>query len=1044
MAAAKNSTRNNVSRLMLGSALSALAVGAAYAQGIAEERVVVTGTSIRGTAPTGLNLMSVNTADIEKLSAQNTLAIVQSVPAVSFFGRSTQGSAATPTIHNLGDTASTATLVLVDGHRIPKGSTTGTYVDSGVISGAAVQRVEVLPDGASAIYGADALAGVINIITKKNFDGWSTDLRHGEGDAINTTLFSTTFGKQWGEGGVVAVYSYTNASQLLNKDRDYVGARQDLLRGPLATTDFTGMPARPAGIPTEQPYPAVGNNFADFFCGPATIAAASGTTKSTTNVAFYAPYNGTGIPVNTNPIAGTCDRFNAAALLPSELKNQGFISIHQSITDAITLNADVNYSSRMVSQIISRGTVQAIAYGPTATPANAGNVDSTQINPFYVGNATTGTNSQFIRYDFNDMFGPGAFTKNGQTNLFADIGATVDLGGEWAFTTNANFGTDDAWTRAKGVVNAAAAFLALNGRPNQNGTNVTSAANSVVPDPNGLGTTETSTRILTAANALDVWNTGAANRTSQAVKDSLLDNRSNVETQQYQRDVTAKVDGPLFDNWAGTIRVAVGGEFTENAVNIRNTQGNTLAMASGNSNYKTVDLYRNSYSAYLEIAVPFVNAEMGIPLMRNLDFNIAGRFDRFSDVGDTSNPKVGFNWDVTDGLKLRGAYGTSFSAPSLASIGQPGTGLTSELLVNNGSAGSFAFANSVTVPYAYRGTAGTFLQNAATCSAAGGTPVTNFVYQGVAQGGCTINTTASGNNGITYTTGGNPSMKPQTGVSYSFGADFDLGALTGWLEGLTGAVTYYEAKMVGVITTQGRNYTSSLITPAFQSFINWAPPGGWTAASPFIQNFIKGIPLGAALPPTIWYAIDGRQTNLYNVWTNGIDFQFNYGWETSDYGNFNVNYGGNEVLRFSQAAIDPLGGTGALTDIKGGLNSGRYQAIEFKSHLALNWDFQAFSTQLSWDYLHPTHSTTQVFPYLYASADGTRNANDEKIAAVQTFDLNVTYKMPESWLPGGQLYLNVDNLLDTPPPWYNAAIGYIATNGDPTGRVIAVGIRTRF
>src|ERR1051326_5338644 len=67
---------------------------------------------------------------------------------------------------------------------------------------------------------------------------------------------------------------------------------------------------------------------------------------------------------------------------------------------------------------------------------------------------------------------------------------------------------------------------------------------------------------------------------------------------------------------------------------------------------------RQIWSAFLEVAVPVVSPEMNIPLVRSLNVDLSGRYDQYSGIGDTENPKVGIDWQITDGLKARGSYGT--------------------------------------------------------------------------------------------------------------------------------------------------------------------------------------------------------------------------------------------------------------------------------------------------------------------------------------------------------------------------------------------------
>src|ERR1051326_1985319 len=174
--------------LLLTSSLAGLlaAGGSAYGQTPAVETVVVTGSSIRGAAPVGSNLITVDRATIEATGAQTTQELITSIPQINAgFGSSGQnadagvGNASGPNIHSLGNVSASATLVLIDGHRIPPTGTATNVTDPSIIPAAVLERVEVLPDGASSIYGADAVAGVLNFITRKDFTGWETTSQYG-------------------------------------------------------------------------------------------------------------------------------------------------------------------------------------------------------------------------------------------------------------------------------------------------------------------------------------------------------------------------------------------------------------------------------------------------------------------------------------------------------------------------------------------------------------------------------------------------------------------------------------------------------------------------------------------------------------------------------------------------------------------------------------------------------------------------------------------------------------------------------------------------
>ena len=227
------------SKLMLGTAIAgfaALAVSPAQAQ---NENITVTGTSIRGQQPVGANVISVDRAAIEATGAQTTAQLLVTIPQLDNFGSAAQGGqnsadgsgTQAPTIHSLGNSASNATLVLIDGHRIPLTGINHNLIDPSIIPTSAISNVEVLPDGASAIYGSDAVAGVINFHTRKDYSGWETSAQYGIADHYNTFNFSQMFGHSWEDGGLVAAYNYSSRSNLMNRNRDFITARQDLRRG---------------------------------------------------------------------------------------------------------------------------------------------------------------------------------------------------------------------------------------------------------------------------------------------------------------------------------------------------------------------------------------------------------------------------------------------------------------------------------------------------------------------------------------------------------------------------------------------------------------------------------------------------------------------------------------------------------------------------------------------------------------------------------------------------------------------------------------------
>src|SRR5690606_31132614 len=144
-----------------------------------ETQIVVTGSRIRGVSAGGPHVIAIDRARIEEEPVQSTADLLRRVPQVVTLGAnpnggSAQNGAANATRSagiNLRGLGNTATLLLYDGKRLPPQGTQGQFTDPSVIPTIALSRVEVVADGASAIYGSDAIAGVVNFILRKNFDG---------------------------------------------------------------------------------------------------------------------------------------------------------------------------------------------------------------------------------------------------------------------------------------------------------------------------------------------------------------------------------------------------------------------------------------------------------------------------------------------------------------------------------------------------------------------------------------------------------------------------------------------------------------------------------------------------------------------------------------------------------------------------------------------------------------------------------------------------------------------------------------------------------
>lgn len=231
--------RNRRYRLLLFSAaaVSVVAAAPAFAQGAAEqdqsvEEVVVTGSSIRGVAPVGSALISVGRDSIVAQGATSSSDLLSSVPQLGNFNVPQESSTPNryrtsgylPNIHGLGIYA---TLSLFNGHRFAGSGGEGVFPDPQLIPTIAIERVEVVADGASSIYGSDAVAGVVNFIYRKKFSGVEMSALYGGGNGSKRTDLGLIAGRAFGDSaGAQLAYQYTENTSPTRRDLPFTIADQ--------------------------------------------------------------------------------------------------------------------------------------------------------------------------------------------------------------------------------------------------------------------------------------------------------------------------------------------------------------------------------------------------------------------------------------------------------------------------------------------------------------------------------------------------------------------------------------------------------------------------------------------------------------------------------------------------------------------------------------------------------------------------------------------------------------------------------------------------
>lgn len=189
------------------------------------EEVVVTGSRIRRTDLTSLSPISVfDEAAMDRTGSTTLERFFVSLPSVggADYGSGVNNDSSGWSTVSLRGLGPTRTLVLLNGNRMPSAGVNG-FVDLNLVPSSLIERVEVLRDGASTVYGSDAIAGVVNLITKTDFDGVEVEGQYdetGEGDG-EQKLFAVTFGKSFDRGNIVVNAQYQERDEIWQGERDF-------------------------------------------------------------------------------------------------------------------------------------------------------------------------------------------------------------------------------------------------------------------------------------------------------------------------------------------------------------------------------------------------------------------------------------------------------------------------------------------------------------------------------------------------------------------------------------------------------------------------------------------------------------------------------------------------------------------------------------------------------------------------------------------------------------------------------------------------------
>lgn len=928
-------------------------------------------------------------------------------------------------------------LTLIDGRRGTPANALGV-VDTNTIPGGMVERVEIISGGASAVYGADAVAGVVNFVLKKDFEGLQVDAQTSltdAGDGEETSL-DLLMGANFadGRGNVMFSGGYYRRNSAYNRNRDWIvrdWQNPDIAGGfwPPSNVVMYQPERGTYGYPSQEAVDAAYSNLP-----PGTIPYTSTQFFAQTADPLDAVLHG-GWGRNAGQTAV------AAGQYPDEIDGtEVFIGddgkLYRNNVDGLTSlplerwtmfgrgNYDFDNGLRAFSQGYFTRSNSSTLQSP-ATALNNWGVMIPHGNGIYAGNAAAGI--------------PSSLNEDGTTNAAYLAGGRFgldcpDMGGctnsqvfptPAALTTmldsrpdpNQPFviGQELGWLgyREVEVDNFTYQLLAgLGGsipvqdwqweiyasqgqtRVNTYTTGIASLERlrAVRSAPNyGVGFQTVGNEELgnfggAFASCTSGINPFSSGEISEDCKDAVRGNLQSV-SDITQRILEGSITGTLFAMPAGDVSFALGGDYRSLDFNFRN---DTLTSQGSSFLDQAVGIYPSGNTSgkidvveyFGELLIPIVQ---DLPGVQGFDLELGYRYSDFNTTGGDATYKILADWRVNDFVRVRGGYNRAVRSPNIAELFQaPSVTFT--------SAGSDPCEYESTLSYSASPTANT--TNAA--------DVEDLCRTLMNGGGDTFYSAGLGNDGSSNVFGfksvvGNSGLSPETADTYTLGLVLNSPFDSPWLADTRLSIDYYSIRIEQAIGEQ---------TPAFvrQQCFDVTRNPGLDPNNPFCRAITRDSGNGVPL------LIDVTYTNDVAIETAGIDIQLNW---TLDFqeaglglpGIFNLNVLGNLLEQLDvvsspgASAIDYVGtlGPDGEAQINGG-NGYRYRLFT-----TMNYALGPATVGLQWRHL--------------PAADSVQKASNPDtpfygVDAYDLFNLNGTYAITSDIV----LRMGVDNLFDTDPP----------------------------
>ena len=1014
------------------------------------EQVLVTGSLIHGAAAIGVPVTNLATQDFVETGALTTGELFRTIPAAivspgpsAVINGGQQERQTRVNLRGL-DTTGPRSLLMVDGVRFPPQADGLCIIDPSIIPALALDRLDVLADGASATYGSDAIAGVINVVLKRGYDGALT-LFHVQAPDAGGLQFqaSQLYGRTWDGGDITLTYEWLNSEGIDGKAHskytlDYTPwglDNQSPLGASIPGTISAGKPKATVGTVCSNCYAiprGTGGNWAGGASG-----LGPGLGGNAAAPAF--DWNAAGLNLGTTNVI---DALKLGEESGAQQKNSWVATFDQRLLRRDGMAPGVSF---FFTGFYTNRRVQfhdAPYYSNGVTNATKVLVIPT-INPYYPSNAPS--NLQ-VAYDLG--YEVPTINSAYELSYRYSFGFNLDLPFDWSGQIyDSRSYESNAYLLRLVNSNYVKSALGANGAPPAGIPYL-----NVFCDP-----TKFTCNSATTLNYITAFRN--------------LSDRYTIE------EKGARFDGPLFELPAGQVKAAIGGTYESD--NILGVQSN----ASGNAPDGTANPPRSAalidpepytvWAGFVQLDIPIFGDNFSLPLVRKLDLEASWRHDQYQGTlnGGTSNPKIGFTWQLDEmtGATVRGSWGTSFRfanpgeysvvlSDQNAQTNLPGQTPTPLLCINGapptGSAAADLFAAGF---------------------GCGSTSAGGIEWGGGPHSQLRVFTDPSGQ---TRTREGGTSLAPERATNYSVGLElaptFDL------LRGLDLQVTYYSIKINGVINPFNQITPTDLADPNTRfTFILPSDLGcpvatnkNPTACAPFEKMVAAAIldPNGGgdlSVAPNVFFIRDGSTTNSGFYHVDGLDFNASYNWDMGDYGAWNTGIAGTYYLHYKQQAAAGGQVIDLLHQNLAPANGLAQNGVETMPRLAyrarLGWSDGPYSVTGFVNYISHYFSPWAVPPNVNFAcvAAGSSQPGGSFPCAISnyttiepsqyTFDLSLGYNtgdMPANdYLKEVTVQLTIQNLMGVHPAFsygpvnsHRNAAGYDILKPD-TGRIIGLTIQ---